>query len=114
MRRRMSERGQLQESPDVKPDPPPTEKGSNAERDRAASQECLSVRRHFYRENAAIALHPQAADPPERRGLGFDNHRIPAHSHSSAPPTTGGATASCTIRARCQPTVSVGDTYGTP
>ena len=42
MRRRMSERGHLQESPDVTPDPPPTEKGSNAERDRAASQECLS------------------------------------------------------------------------
>jgi hypothetical protein len=58
----------------------------------------LSVRPDFYGETAAIALHPQG-DPPERRGLGFDNHRIPAHSNSSAPPTTGGATASRTIRA---------------
>jgi hypothetical protein len=42
---------------------------------------------------AAIALQPQG-DPPESRGLGFDNRTIPAHSDSSAAPTTGGAAAS--------------------
>ena len=58
----------------------------------------LSVRRDIYREIAPIALHLQG-EPPEQILRTSNTHRIAAQADSSAAPTTGASTASCTIRA---------------
>jgi len=55
----------------------------------------LSVRRHFYREIAAIALHLQD-DPPEQGLAGLDNPILPAQEDVYAPQTN--ATDSATAR----------------
>jgi hypothetical protein len=58
----------------------------------------LSVRRHLYRETAPIAHHLQG-EPPEPGSTSITTRRIPAQPDNTAPPPTGGAATSCTIRA---------------
>jgi hypothetical protein len=70
---------------------------------RPATQRCmtdqaLSVRRDIYREIAPIALHLQG-EPPEWMLQASNTRRIAAQADSSAAPSDGAATASCTIRA---------------
>ena len=60
--------------------------------------QALSVRRDIYRQIAPIALHLQG-EPPEQILRTSNTHRIAAQADSSAAPTNGAATASCTIRA---------------
>ena len=57
----------------------------------------VAVRAHGYRETAPIALHPQG-EPPEPILQASNTRRIPARADSPAAPTTGAATAPCTIR----------------
>jgi UDP:flavonoid glycosyltransferase YjiC (YdhE family) len=59
--------------------------------------QALSVRRDIYREIAPIALHLQG-EPPESMLQASNTRRIAAQADSSAAPTIGAATASCTIR----------------
>ena len=59
----------------------------------------VSVRRDFYGETAAIALHPQG-DPPELGNGPSSTRRIPAQPDVAAPRLRPGRSPSCKIRVR--------------
>jgi hypothetical protein len=61
----------------------------------------LSVRRDFYGETAAIALHPQG-DPPELGDWASTTRRIPAQSDETAPRLRPGRSSWCKIGAKEQ------------